>query len=354
MTDLATRPVRAYVDESDFSLLAVGAVLLRRRRLILALALAGGLFGLVVALTSPRKYVATTTFLAQSTDGGGASSGFAAAASQLGIRVSSGGSSWGPPVYVELFRTRALREPVANDTIPVLEEGNRRVAVAELLGVKAVNPARRSDLAVSALRGSIVAAEIKTLDAVKVTVTTRWPSVSLALAERLIYNINQFNLKTRKSQASAERQFVESQAVEAERALREAENRLQDFLQRNRTYAGSPELSFTHARLEREVSLRQQAYTGLLVSRDDARIREVRDTPVITVLDAPRLPLDGESRRVGSRTVLGLLAGGMLGLLIALGAHAFSGARHDGAAPAREFFQLLDEATPRLLRRGAR
>jgi uncharacterized protein involved in exopolysaccharide biosynthesis len=335
-------------------MLAVGIVLLRWRRLILVFALAGGALGFIVSLSSARKYVVTATFIPQTSEGGGASSGLAAVASQFGVRAPGGDGSWGPPLYVELFRTRTLLDPIANDTISVAEEGNRRVAVAELLGVKAVTAPRRADIVVNALRAAIEASEIKPLNAVRISVTTKWPSVSLVLTERLVKSINLFNLQTRQSQARAEREFVETQAVAAERALREAENNLQEFLQRNRTYASSPELSFTFTRLGREVALRQQVYNALLVSRGEARIREVRDTPVITVIDGPRLPLVSESRQIGLHTALSLLAGGVLGVLIALAAHALSMARRDEDEPAREFFRLLDEATPRRLRRGVR
>jgi uncharacterized protein involved in exopolysaccharide biosynthesis len=189
---------------------------------------------------------------------------------------------------------------------------------------------------------------------VKLSVTTRWPSVSLALAERLVQSVNQFNLETRKSQAAAERRFVEVQVGEAERALREAEDRLQSFLQRNRAIADSPELGFQRDRLQREVALRQQVYTSLVQSREEARIREVRDTPVITLLEGPRLPMVGEARKSVKKGLAGGIAGAMLGVLIALVVQGAAGARRASSTEAREFFQLVQEATPQLLRRAWR
>jgi uncharacterized protein involved in exopolysaccharide biosynthesis len=353
MTETTHRPVVAYRDDNDFSLLSLGSVLIRRRRTILVAALVGGILGLASSFISPRKYVSTSVFIPQGADAG-ASSGLALAASQLGIRVPATGGVWGPPVYVELIRTRALLEPIALDTIEVAELGRKRVPVADLFGVEAPDPARRAALAVNALRANIAANEVKPLGAVKVSVTTRWPTASLALAERLVRAINQFNLETRKSQATAERQFVDAQAAVAERALREAEDRLQAFLQQNRTFGGSPALAFTHNRLEREVSLRQQEYSSLLVNREEARIREVRDTPVITVIEPPRLPLTAESRRSAQRTVLGAVCGIMLAVVLVLLTNGIARAKGESSEAAREFFESLAEATPRWLRRGAR
>src|SRR5438094_866480 len=352
MTQGSAGPAPVHQDQDVVSLFVHASVLLRWRRTIIALGVVGGGLGLAVGLTNARVYQSTATFIPQGSDGG--VSGLALAASQFGIRVPTSSGGWGPPLYVELLRSRALLGPIALDTVLVAEEGGRRVALMDLLEIRGSAPERQADMAVRALRGIVTASELKALGAVKVSVTTRWPSVSRTLAEQLLRAVNQFNVETRKSQAAAERQFVEAQAVEAERLLRAAEDRLQVFLQRNRAFAGSPELNFEHDRLQREVALRQQVYTSLLQNREEARMREVRDTPVITVLENPRLAVVSEARRSLQRGVLGGLAGGMLGVVIALMADGARRARRESDGAARDFFRLLDEATPRWLRGGAR
>jgi uncharacterized protein involved in exopolysaccharide biosynthesis len=335
-------------DVGEISLLSLGSVLLRWRRTVIALGLLGALAGLGRGLLSTRVYVSSATFLPQGAEG--SASGLALAASQLGIRVPTSGGGWGPPVYVELLRSRALLGRIVLDSVVVAEEGARRVALMDLLKVKANAPEQRVDRSVRILGGMVESREVKALNAVEVVVTSRWPSVSLALAQKMVQGVNRFNVETRRSQATAERQFVDAQAHEAERALREAEDQLQSFLQRNRVIAGSPQLEFQRDRLQREVNLRQQVYTSLIQNGEEARIREVRDTPVITVLEEPRLPVVGESRKAAQKAVLGGLAGGMIAVLIALLANGVAGARRSPSEAAREFFELMEEATPRWLR----
>lgn len=338
-------------DVQEFSLLSVSLLLLRHRRLIVGFIVVGIVLGVVVALLTPRKYEATTTFIP--TEAESPASGLALAASQLGIRVPSGSSTWGPPLYVELLNTRSILDSVSSDTVVVTEEGARRAAVVDLLEVRAPTPERRAELAARRLRTMISATEVKQLSGVKLAVVTRWPSVSLAIAQRLVRGVNQFNLSVRKTQASAERSFVEAQAADAEKALRVAEDRLQGFMQTNRMIAGSPELTLQRDRLQRDVSLRQELQTSWLKSREEARIREVRNTPVITILEEARLPTVPQPRGLLLKALFGAIAGGAIAVVVALLVRWAAAARATPASEERELLDLVEELIPRFLRRNA-
>jgi len=220
----------------------------------------------------------------------------------------------------------------------------------DLLDVKSAAPALRIEHAIAALRTLVTVAEDKRVGGVTVAVATNWPSVSLTLARRLVDEVNRFILDKRKSQAAAERQFVESQAAAAEHGLREAEDRLQLFLQQNAVIA-TPQLGFQRDRLQRDVTVQQQIFSSLVQSREEARIREVRDTPVITILEAPTLPVIGEPRNTVKKALLGAFAGAMLAVFIVYPLQILRTARRSPNSDSREFFHLLHEATPRFLRR---
>jgi uncharacterized protein involved in exopolysaccharide biosynthesis len=122
----------------------------------------------------------------------------------------------------------------------------------------------------------------------------------------------------RQSQASAERKFTEARLAEGAEELRIAENRLQGFLQGNREFGGSPALGFERDRLNREVAMRQQIYTSLAQAYEQAKIDEVRESPVITVLNPPIEPARPDPRGLVSRGLAGIVLGGMLGIFFAL------------------------------------
>ena len=117
---------------------------------------------------------------------------------------------------------------------------------------------------------------------------------------------------------------------------------MEAFLQANRRYEDSPELTFQQERLQRTISLRQQVYTGLVQALDEARIAEVRDTPVITVLQAPYLPPGPDDRSLLLAIALGLVLGGMAGVVLAFIVEAIR--RPAPGDPAREDFQRAWDA----------
>jgi uncharacterized protein involved in exopolysaccharide biosynthesis len=109
------------------------------------------------------------------------------------------------------------------------------------------------------------------------------------------------------------------------------------FLEANRQWQDSPLLQFRHDGLQRKVTLRQTVLTTLVQSYEQARISEVRDTPVITVLQAPFLPPGPDPRRRVLSAALGIVLGGMAGIVFAFLVEAFR--RPSEGDPAREDFQ---------------
>jgi uncharacterized protein involved in exopolysaccharide biosynthesis len=326
----------------------IGNILLHYRRVILVVAVLGAVIGLSRGLVSPRVYKSTATFLPQGANG--PSSGLAAAASQLGFSLQSTGGAWTPAMYVELVKARSVLLPIVTDTFTVREQGTKHGTFLDLVGITGETPAHRVDAGINLLRAMVQASEDRKLGAVDIEVISKWPSLSLALARRLVDEVNKFNIETRKSQATAERVFVEAQVAEADTALRNAEARLTAFSQQNRELGASSNLKTERDRLEREVARLNQLYTSYLQSREEARIRQIRDTPVITVLDEPRLPLVGEPRRSLQKALVGGSLGFMLAALTCLLLAWWRTARDKAQGDAREFFDLLEGSVPSFLR----
>lgn len=330
------------------------ALLLRERATILKFVIAGMVFGLVIALLRPASYTTTFSFIPQANEDA-ARGGLASLAGQFGINVGSSlGQGQSPEFYADVLRTREVLAAVAHDSIPTDTRGEEKVSIIEFLGVEGSDSAVRLDNAIRALRDELIESEIaSTTGIVTVKVRSRSAPASLGISERLLDELNRFNLVTRQSQAKAEREFVEERLKESRAALRAAEDELQAFLQANRQIANSPSLTFQRERLAREVAHQQQVVTSLAQQYEEARIREVRDVPVITTIERPALAVRPDSRRLIFTVLAGASAAFFLALALVLARHAFRpsgrrGARNEG--PAREAEPAAQRETP--TRRG--
>ena len=154
--------------------------------------------------------------------------------------------------------------------------------------------------------------------------------------------VDDFNQRTRQGQAAVERKFVEGRLTVARAALREAEDRLGYFLRANRQIDNSPELVVNRDRMQRDLMLTQQVYTTLAQSYEEVRIREVRDTPVITVLEPPFVPTLPQPRGRVAGVLFGLMLGAFFGVVLSFSAEMLARRRQQGSVEANDLAEMLE------------
>jgi uncharacterized protein involved in exopolysaccharide biosynthesis len=303
--------------------------------------LIGGGVAAVLAFSRPTLYSATASFIPQGADPG--RSGLAGLAGQLGVALPATNQGLSPEFYVKLIRSRELLKGVVRDTLVVQELSGRRIPFLSLFDIEGSTANRREEEGVRLLMTMIKASATKATGVVEFSVATKWPSVSVAIATAVVTGINDFNQRLRQEQAGAERKFVEARLTITGSDLRATEDRLEDFLRTNRQFASSPDLTFQRDRLQRDVTLKQQVYTSLTQAYEEVRIREVRDTPVITLVEEPSMPTLPEPGGRLLSVLLGLLFGGFLGVVSAAFSESVIRGRRAGDPYAYEFSGTLGE-----------
>lgn len=336
----------------DVSLFSIGTTVLRNRWRIIRWAMAGGIIAVMFAITKPAMYVASASFIPQGNDP--SRSGLASLAGQFGVALPTANQPQSPDFYSVLLRSRVLLARIVLDTFSVQEMGGKRVPFLDLFKIEGTDQKLREEKGVALLTRTISTSVAKTTGIVGVGVTSRWPSVSLAITSSLVNGVNEFNQQTRQSQAALERKFVEGRLALAATELRAAEDRLENFLRTNRQFSSSPELTFQRDRLQRDVTLQQQVFTLLTQSYEEVRIREVRDTPAITVIEPPSVPSIPQSRGRIMSVLVGLVLGGSVGAALAFLADAVTRHRGQGDAEAIEFVGTLGEVLVGVRSLGAR
>ena len=299
----------------SISLLTLVSTGLTHRVTILRSAIAVCAAVTLVGVLLPRWYTASASFVPQARrNPSNLSAGLAA---QLGINLPQDPAQ-SPAFYIDFLKSRPILGAVVESTYAFVAGGVPiRGTLIDLYKIREKTDILSREEAIDELEQVVFARMNPRSGVVTVEVRSRYADLSAQICRRLLELLNAFNLETRQSQAAAERRFIEGRLQEVRQELRRAEDGLQKFLLQNRDYRNSPELTFQQDRLAREVTMQQQLFTGLSQSYEQARIEEVRDTPVITVLDAPRVPGRPDRRGLRTRGVLALLVGGVLGLLVA-------------------------------------
>lgn len=330
------------------SLFETAATLLRGRRRILCWMLGAALVMALAVLSKPALYLASASFVPQVNDA--SRSGLASLAGQFGVALPASGQSQSPDFYSRLLKSRELLGPIVRDTFAVREMSGKRMLFLDLFEIEARSAGAREERGIEVLSKIISAKVVRTAGVVELSVATRWPSVSLAIATALVRGVNDFNQRTRQGQAGSERRFIQERLVVAGVDLRAAEDRLENFYRANRDFASSPQLTFERDRLQRDVVLQQQVFTSLTQAYEDARIREVRDTPVITVAEVPAVRSLPEPRGRVKSVLVGLLLGGFVGSLLELATVSLARRRREGDAEFNVFVGLLGEVRGEMLK----
>jgi uncharacterized protein involved in exopolysaccharide biosynthesis len=332
----------------EVSVLAIVNVLLRYRGLIMGTALLLTLAVTLVTFVLPRTFTCHSTLTPQSRRSPSTLSGLAA---QFGFAVPTVEGGQSPAFYADLLTSHEILGAVVDTRFEYPSDtGLVRGNLIDLYRTKGPTLPLRRDDAIRELEHAVEATTVQKTGVIDLAVTASHPVLAQLVSQRLIELLNEFNLHTRRTQAGSERRFTEQRLGEVRRDLREAEDALQRFLQRNRDYRNSPELNFQQERLQRDVQLQQQLFTTLSESYEQAKIEEVRDTPVITVVESPRVPVRPDPRGMLRNALLTLVLGTGLGMLLAIGRAYTVNARSLRTHEATEFDRLRREAFQDLLR----
>jgi len=326
-------------EERSYSAYGVLNVLLAHARWFVVIPLITGALAGVLTLVFGRDWVAESSFAPQSS--GGASSRIASLASQLGVAI-PGLESEDASIdfYLRLARSRVLLERLALNeyAFPLELEGSdsARGNLIALYEVKGRDEAARLRSVVERLRKDIAVEGDLNARVVTVRTTAPWAGLAVQINRELLDGIDEFNRERRNSEAAAEREFLENRLATARAELNAAAEALSTFLVSNRRYEDWPALRFEYERLSSEVDQSEQLVASLVQAYEQARLEEVRNTPVISVLDPP----EGSARRVGSligNVFWGVLAGAMLVLLLAFAREYATRERASNPADYEEF-----------------
>lgn len=250
----------------------------------------------------PQPYIASATILGVREEGG--PSGSAALALSLGIPLPGGGGGTSPELLKGLLTSRTVQsatlhassggDPSWYDDWQMQREGQGTLAEA-LIAFRAANRVRQdgptSMLYLTARHADSAASE---------RVLSHWiAALQAQQAENAI------------SRVLARQSFTQVSLDSTRRVLAEAEREWARFVSRNASYRSVPSSSVEAARLEQRVRQLHETLGSLERSALQAHLDELRDRPVVDIIDPP----EGSATR---RSMLrrGIALGMLFGMVV--------------------------------------
>ncbi len=298
------------------TVLHILSAILKRWRLVGGVpVVAVGVTG-ILSVLGPARYTATTTILPETqSQNQSVPSGLAGLASQFGVDIQQGTAP--PKFYATVLRSRSIMDHVLVSRFldPRTETEQDSATLLDILAIEGEgrDTPQRLEHGRKALEKAISIGIDNESNVITLEVETRYPTLSADVADSLVGSLNHFNLETRQSSAHARRSFTEERVTETESELHQAEEALRRFLEQNRAFENSPELRFQHDRLQRQVTIKQEVLITLRREYEQARIQEVNDTPLITVIDGAVPP----QRKSSPRPVRNIVVAAFLGTVLA-------------------------------------
>jgi len=128
-----------------------------------------------------------------------------------------------------------------------------------------------------------------------ITVTTYNPELSAAFANEILTQMESFFQHQLTSATTRQLEMIEKRLIVVSDSLKSTENNLLQFRESNRSTLLSPNLQIKELRLLREVEINSTLYIELNRQLELAKIGEVKQKPVLNVLDRAVAPLKKSS-----------------------------------------------------------
>jgi len=260
-----------------------------------------------ISLMIPNAYVATVTILPDLsflTGMGSTLGGFKDLAAAVGLNPNQTLTS-PSQLYPDVMQSEFVLRRVIYHKYKT-EKYDSLVNLIQYWGYDKPDENRNFEKCLSKLRKSVMTVSVdkKTL-IISLEILASEPQFAADIANEVASELDYFQRNFRQTNAGEQRKFLEQRVGEVKDDLAKAEERLKEFQEKNRRTEQSPQLQLEQGRLSRDVDLNSTLFIELKRQFELAKLDEIKNTPVVQVLDVARPPADHASPR---RTIMVLVA----------------------------------------------
>ncbi len=279
---------------------------------IAATSLVCGAVALGISFLIPARFQASARASIASERSLGSAARLAGFAAQLGLAGSVPNASDSPELFAAVANGRGVARLALADTICEAARGCETVAAALGAPEGSTRVAMEKRLKRLGKRLS-VQVDVKT-GLLQASAWADSPEHAEGVLRAVLRGLSQVMIIQRESQARNERLSAESRLKELERRRTAVQDSLTTFYERNRAFENAPRLSFRERQLNRQLDFWQELVTSVAREGETARLDEVRDVPVLTLIESPF----ASPKRIYPKRRLMLIGGLLLGLVLGL------------------------------------
>lgn len=292
---------RIIVDNSlDFQVLF--SVLHKKKNYILFITTFFAFFGTLSSFLFTKYYDAEITLYPAKKDLSQGFSQFQAFASNLGVNTASNDQSFHIP---DVVRSRLIAAKVIKQNWKM--KNGQLMSLIDLwelnkenwfsINKKPLDSLKISERAIKKVNNHINVAEDKLTGLIKISCTFQDPYIAANIANYIGEQVELYIQKENSAQSKKEKLFISDRLSLVKLELEEAELKIKDFKERNRGYEDSPELNMIFYQLDREAEAKKSVYLTLQQQLELARIEEVKQSPILHILDHASPPIGKSSPR---------------------------------------------------------
>lgn len=130
---------------------------------------------------------------------------------------------------------------------------------------------------------------------IKISTNFQDPKIASDVANFIGSQVELYIQKENSAQSKKEKLFILDRLTIVKKELKQSEVELKEFKERNRGYEDSPELFMFYSQLFREVEAKKEVYLTLQQQLELARIEEVKQSPILHILDHAVPPIQKNS-----------------------------------------------------------
>ncbi|MHB2155242.1 GNVR domain-containing protein [Calditrichota bacterium GD2] len=285
-------------------------IIYNKRKLIFIITTTVFIMGFIYAFFIATPLYKSTTTLYPVMEEQNSTSKLQIFAAQFGFMGLSVANDYNIP---DVVQSRKIRESILKRKW-ILKNG-KEIDLYKFWGFNSENKKLNKEKALKKLNKAITVFSNDDTGLITISALTEDPRLSADIVNFIAEEVSRYIQTQRINERKKYSSFIEKQVNEVKKKLIKAENKLEEFIDKNRIISKNPKIKFKYEKLKREIEIQKEIYISLEKQKELAKLEEKKKDPVIRILDIGEIPANKFKPKRLMILITSLLIGIIIGIL---------------------------------------